>query len=120
MGTVDSLLNQIEEIIISLGSIIPASPNKANDDATLNIDYKQQISRLLIFRRLRLIIQMPILYIWSMWISIVFVVYYVWMLLSGTRNTNMHSRIVRFFNHVSKRSSYILGLTDRRPEILVK
>lgn len=119
-GAFDRLVDQIEQIISDIISLIPITSNTSTNDMTVKADYQEHVSRLFIFRRLRLIIQYFIMIVWSIWITIIFVLQCLHMLLLGKRNANMHARLVRFVAHITKWSSYIMGLTDHRPEILVK
>lgn len=120
ISVIDRFIDFIEQIVSDIIGLIPVTSNTSTNDMTVKADYQEHVSRLFIFRRLRLIIQYFIMIVWSTWIMIIFVLQCLHMLLLGRRNANMHARLVRFVAHITKWSSYIMGLTDHRPELFVK
>ena len=116
----DRLIDQIQDIISDIVDLIPVADSTNTKDLSLTIPYQESVSRLFIFRRLWLIPQYFIIMIRSVWASILLVLQVLNMLLTGKRNANLHTRLVRFVTHTTKRSSYITGMSDVRPSLFVK
>jgi hypothetical protein len=97
-------------------SVLPAS---TGTEWTFHAAYEHQVSRLFIFRCLWLVIQGPVLFVWSIWYCIVSIVHYISMFLTGTRSKNLRDKQARYRRHVISWKSYMNALTDKRPAILV-
>lgn len=97
-------------------SVLPAWHGS---EGKFHADYEHSVSRLFIFRFLWLILQGPIVCIWSIWYCLVSIVHYISMFISGTRSKNLREKQARFRRHVIAWKSYMNAITDRRPAILV-
>ncbi len=116
---VESVASKVEEVVNEIGGFIP-NPNKTQSHSWINLEAKchQEVSRLFIFRFLWLIIQWPIIYIWSIWIAIIMILQLLHMLILGKRNPVLRSKIYRFMTHTTKRNSYMTGFVDEQPKII--
>ncbi len=93
-------------------------PNDTGSDLLLNFEFNNTVSRLFIFRPLWLIIQLPLMYFWSIWIVIISIVHYIYMFLMGRRNVSLRDDQTRYMRHIYKWKSYVSGMTDKRPKII--
>ncbi len=119
VDTIDDVATKVEDVVTEIWSFIPHSKATwSGSDATLNIWYTESTSRLTIFRLLWLIVQWPIIYIWSIWASLLWIVYTIYILILSKREKTLWSKLTRFMRHTTKRYSYIFWLTDKQPKII--
>lgn len=112
--------NTVEKFGDSVGSVTDSIfPSWSWSYGSYNADYTQQVSRLFIFRCLRLIIQWPVTLVWSIWYVIISVVHYITMFLTWSRDKTMRNKQARYRRHVIAWKSYMNALTDKRPDIIV-
>ncbi|MFA7284740.1 MAG: DUF4389 domain-containing protein [Candidatus Absconditabacterales bacterium] len=116
---VESVAGRVEDVVNEIGTFIP-NPNKVQSHAGIDIHakYHEEVSRLFIFRFLWLIVQGPVIYIWSIWIALIGVLQILHMLIFGKRNDILRSKVYRYMSHTTKRNSYIMGFVDEQPKII--
>lgn len=85
-------------------------------DLKFDAPFKEEVSRLFIFRGLLIFIEMWVLMVWAMWAGIVIWLHMIYMLVLGKRNKEMWNTHMRFLRHVEKWNAYINGLIDKRPD----
>lgn len=98
-------VDEIADKVNELGSDMIGDANGTT--VTIDYQYSNKVSRLFIFRCLRLLIQAPIIYFWSIWIIIVSIVHFFYMLLLGKRAKSLWEDQVRYARHLMKWNSYI-------------
>jgi archaellum component FlaC len=115
----EGIANSVEGLVNELGTLIPdANKQHSRSGLTIKAGFHANVSRLFIFRLLWLIIQVPIVYIWSIWATIVLIVQWLHMLFLGTRNEDLWKRLFRYGTHVTKRYAYIFWIVDEQPKII--
>lgn len=116
---VESVADRVEDVVNEIGTFIP-NPNKVQSHTGIDINakYHEKVSRLFIFRFLRLIIQGPIIYVWSIWIALIGILQILHMLILGKRNDILRTKIYRYMSHTTKWNSYIMGFVDEQPKII--
>lgn len=117
---VESVADGIEDAVNDLAWFIPhvGKNNRKESSFSVHADFTEKVSRLFIFRWLRLIIQLPISYIRSIRFGITRIAQILYMLIVGKRNKTLRSKNLRYISHMNKRYSYLLGLTDKEPKII--
>lgn len=117
---VESVADGIEDTVNDLAWFIPHIGNNDWKESSFSVHatYTEKVSRLFIFRWLRLIIQLPITYIRSIRFGITRIVQVLHMLILGKRNKTLRTKNLRYVSHMNKRYSYFLGLTDKEPKII--
>ena len=110
---VESFGQELEQVTDSIFSDMKGS------DGQFSAERSEKVSRLFIFRCLRLILQGPILFVWSIWYCIISIIHYVTMFVAGKRNKVLREKQTRYRRHVIAWKSYMNALTDKRPELLV-
>lgn len=116
---VDEVAGSVEGLVKSFGNFVP-DPNKVHSHSGIKVqaDFREEVSRLFIFRFLWLIVQIPVMYIWSIWIAVVYVLQTLYMLIMGKRSKILREKIYRYLSHTTKRNAYIAGFIDEEPKIL--
>lgn len=84
----------------------------------IEIPYREEISRLFIFRGLWVLIMMWPLIPWAIWIQMACFLQFWHMLVLGRRHKGLWESKVRFFRHVMKWQSYLMFMTDLRPKFI--
>lgn len=92
-------------------------PN-AKSTLYLDVEYQDKISRLFIFRPLWMLIEMWVIWVWSIWYGLVTFVHFWYMLILGKRSEAMWKKQLRFFRHMSKWQAYLMWLTNERPKFI--
>lgn len=116
----ESVATSVENFWETIGSVADSIlPSWKGTTWTFNASFEKHVSRLFIFRCLRLIIQWPIVFIWSIWYCIISIVHYISMFLTWTRNQTMRNKQTRYRRHVIAWKAYMNAITDKRPDILV-
>lgn len=82
---------------------------------TIDVKYEERISRLFIFRFLRMFIEIWILYVWMFWLFLISVVHFFHMLILGKRQEMLWKKQLRFFRHLQKWNAYLWNLTNVTP-----
>lgn len=115
----DSVAGKVEDVVNEIWSFIP-DPNKTHSHSwiSLNAKFSGNVSRLFIFRFLWLIIQIPVMYIWSIWILFINILQWLHMLILGTRNASLWNKTYRYLSHTTKRNAFISWFIDEQPKII--
>lgn len=87
-------------------------------EIALDVPFRENISRLFIFRFLWAFIMIWPLYVWAIWISIIGFLHFWYKFILGKRHPGFWKREVRFFRHVSKWQAYFMCLVDKRPNFI--
>jgi len=95
-----------------------AAPQTNLTDAKVEIPWREPISRLFLFRFLWMFIELWVIYVWSIWSGILLFLQFWFQLFTGKKHPGLWKRQVRFFRHTTKWNSYLLWLTDKRPEFI--
>jgi|GEM_PF-2543191 len=97
--------------------VITAPSLKQNPGSTLSYtaEFDDRISRLFIFRKLWLIIEVWVLIVWAIWIAILSFLHFWYMLILGRRSRAIWDKQLRFARHVAKWQGYLSLLINRRP-----
>lgn len=98
-------VDEIADKVNELGSDVIG--NGSGSTVNTDFQYSQKVSRLFIFRFLWAIIQLPIIYFWSIWIVIVSVVHFLYMLLLGKRSRSLWEDQTRYTRHLIAWNSYM-------------
>lgn len=93
-------------------------PSKSWSKAYFAAEYSQKVSRLFIFRFLWILLEGPIIAVWSIRIAVITVIHIVLMFLNGKRSQVLRTKQQRYWNHVVSWKSYMNAHTDARPEII--
>lgn len=116
----ESFATEVEKFGDSVWSLADSLLPSTNGSAwTYHATYTPEVSRLFIFRCLWIILQGPIVFVWSIWYFIVSIVHYISMFLTWTRSKNLREKQARYRRHIIAWKSYMHALTDKRPAILV-
>lgn len=117
---VESVADSIEDTVNDLAWFIPHVSNNNWKESSFSVhaNYSEKVSRLFIFRRLWLIVQLPISYIRSIRFGVTRILQVLHMLILGKRNKTLRTKNLRYMSHMNKRYSYLLGLTDKEPKII--
>jgi len=83
-----------------------------------NPPFRKIISRLFIFRWLRMVIAIWPLYVWMIWISIIGFLHFWYKLILWRRHQGFWNREVRFMRHLTKWMAYLRGIVDQRPAFI--
>lgn len=119
-GEAESVAKSVEHFWETVGSVADSIlPSWKWTTWSFDAWFEKHISRLFIFRCLWLIIQWPVLFVWSIWYCIISIVHYISMFLTWTRNQTMRNKQTRYRRHVIAWKSYMNAITDKRPDILV-
>lgn len=111
-GSIEHFWTEVDQFT---SSIFPASKGTK---AVFNAGYTKKISRLFIFRFLWVILQGPIMFIWSIWIKIIYILHWLHMVVFWKRNKSFWKRQLRFYKHMAAWGSYLNGFTDQRPPLI--
>ncbi len=84
-------------------------------DAEVKVPYREEVSRLFIFRFLWVFPLMFVLWIWIIWIGIVTFLQFFYMLFMGKRQAWLWEHMVMLFRYSTRWNSYLNLLTDKRP-----
>lgn len=115
----DSVASSVEHLAEEVESVTDSIfPSKGGSQGIYNAQYHKSISRLFIFRFLWLILQCPIVFIWSIWYAVVTMIHYLIMFIIGKRDKYLWNKQVRFWKHIVAWKSYLHALTDARPAII--
>lgn len=87
-------------------------------EARLEIPWREDISRLFIFRPLWMFIFMWVFWVWAMWISIITFIQFWYMLILGKKQKTLWEKNVRFVRAQTKWNAYFQNLTDKRPKFI--
>ena len=85
-------------------------------ELSLDVPYREEISRLFIFRGLWIFVAVWPMYAWAIWIGIITFVHFWYQLILGRRHEVLFEKHVRFFRHINKWSAYLSFLVDKRPK----
>lgn len=119
-GEAESMASSVEKFWESVGSVTDSIlPSGNGTTGEFVAWFEKEISRLFIFRCLWLIIQWPVVFIWSIWYCIISIVHYITMFLTGSRDHTMRKKQTRYRRHVIAWKAYMNALTDKRPNIIV-
>lgn len=94
--------------------------NHTGSDVTYSPQRSSEVNRLFIFRFLWLIIEGPIIYIWTIRYALISIYHIVLMLINGKRDRGLWNRQQRFWRHIIKWKAYTNGIIDRRPLLIEK
>lgn len=87
-------------------------------DLTFEAPFVRNVSRLFIFRFFWMFIEIWVLYVWSIWYGIVSFVHFWYMLILGRRSEGLWKKQMRFYRHITRWNTYVLALTDKRPDFI--
>ena len=105
---VDKVGEKIEGVAEEIAHLLPnTGATSASNGIQIKAQFQENISRLFIFRFLWLIVQIPVIYIWSIWICIIGIIQFFSMLILGRRNRNLRNKILRFKIHMTKWQAYL-------------
>ncbi|NOS68178.1 MAG: hypothetical protein HOO67_07535 [Candidatus Peribacteraceae bacterium] len=90
----------------------------ATSDIKFTVPFEPRISRLFIFRGLWLVVEIWVLLVWSMWYGLIKFVHFWHMLILGKRNKALWNKEMRFARHSLKWQSYLMRLSNGRPEFI--
>lgn len=116
---VDKVGEKIEDVVEEIENLLPNTGAKtALNGIQLHAQFQENVSRLFIFRFLWLIVQIPVIYVWAIWIGIVWFIQFLSMLILGRRNRNLRDKILRFKKHITKWQAYLSWFVDQQPKII--
>jgi hypothetical protein len=119
-GEAESVAESVENFWETIGSVADSIlPSWKGTSGAFNASFEKNVSRLFIFRFLWLIIQWPIVFVWSIWYCVISIFHYISMFLTWSRDQTMRNKQARYRRHVIAWKSYMNAITDKRPDILV-
>lgn len=92
----------------------------AKQELKYEAKFVKKISRLFVFRFLYMVVELPIMMVWGIWIGLVTFVHFWYMLILGRRSKGLWKKQFRLARHVQKWNAYWMVLVDRRPEWIEK
>ena len=111
-GIADDAMHKVDDVVDSL------LPESTGTDLTFDAPFEEKISRLFVFRVLFYIPLYFIAIVWGFLFALSAIFHWFYMLILGKRNLFLWTVYMRFNRTFSKWSSYISGITDKRPDFI--
>ncbi len=91
------------------------SSSDAKQQISLEVPYRETISRLFIFRGLWVFVIMWIMWVWSIWVGILMFLQFWYQLITGKRHEFFWKSYKRFFKWMTRWQAYLTWMVDERP-----